>query len=143
MLLTGVRPSTHPQAHFKIQMESVADECVRRCVNLMEQALNDPPAIPYLAQEVGLSPRQLDRRFTKAVGKPPGRYFREMRLRYGSWLLTHTTDTVAQIAADTGFSDAAYFHREFRKQYGRSPKQYRQSVSASAVDIEADLKALV
>ncbi len=71
MLLTGVRPSTHPQAHFKIQMESVADECVRRCVNLMEQALNDPPAIPYLAQEVGLSPRQLDRRFTKAVGKPP------------------------------------------------------------------------
>jgi transcriptional regulator GlxA family with amidase domain len=58
-------------------------------------------------------------------------------------LLTHTTDTVAQISADTGFSDGAHFHREFRKQFGRSPKQYRQSVSTSAVDIEADQKALV
>jgi transcriptional regulator GlxA family with amidase domain len=124
-------------------MESVSDEYVRRCVNLMERALNDPPAIPSFAQEVGLSPRQLDRRFTKAVGKPPGRYFREMRLRYGSWLLTHTTDTVAQIAADTGFSDAAHFHREFRKQFGQPPKQYRQSVSTSAVDNEADQKVLV
>ncbi|MFG6614489.1 MULTISPECIES: helix-turn-helix domain-containing protein [unclassified Sulfitobacter] len=41
--------------------------------------------------------------------------------------LTHTTDRIAEVAADAGFADSAHFHREFRKSYGTSPSLYRQS----------------
>ena len=127
MMLQGQRADTFPQAHFTQNIQQVSDEVVRRCIHLMEQKLNTPPQIETLATQVGLSARQLDRRFIRAVGQSPGRYFRAMRLEYAAWQLTHTTGTVAQIASDAGFSDASHLHREFRKISDVAPHQYRSA----------------
>lgn len=127
MMLQGQRAATFPQAHFSQNIQHVKDEAVRRCVALMEQKINTPTQTDVLATQVGLSARQLDRRFNRALGQSPARYFRAMRLSYALWRLTHTTDTIAQIAADAGFSDAAHFHREFRKTHGVAPRQYQNT----------------
>ena len=126
MMLQGVRPSTHPQAYFLSEMQNVRDSTVRRAVHIMEQALNDPPSVAELARLAGISPRQLERRFVDELKASPARYFRDLRLRYGAWLLTHTTDRISQIAVDTGFSDAAHFSRTFRVLYGTTPNSYRR-----------------
>ena len=127
MMMQGQRAGTFPQAHFSKSTHDVKDEVVRRCAALMEQKINMPPSMDVLAAEVGISVRQLDRRFNQAMGQSPSRYFRSMRLSYALWRLTHTTDRIAEIAADAGFSDSAHFHREFRKSYGTSPNLYRRS----------------
>lgn len=142
MMLQGVRPSTHPQAHFYGEMQNVRDSAVRRVVHLMEQSLNEPPQVPELARQAGISPRQLDRRFIAELNQTPSRYFRDMRLRYGAWLLTHTTDKIAQIAVDTGFADAAHFSRAFRALYSTTPQGYRtamQPESRNHTDPSADI----
>lgn len=130
MMMQGQRAASFPQAHFSKNIQHVKDEVVRRCAALMEQKINMPPPMDVLAAEVGISVRQLDRRFAKALGQTPARYFRAMRLSYAVWRLTHTTDAITQIAADAGFSDSAHFHREFRKAYGTAPRQYQQSTLA-------------
>ncbi len=131
MMLEGVRPATHPQAHFYNDLEGVRDERVRRAVHLMEQALNDPPPMPELARHAGSSLRQLERCFLTELAQTPVAYFRSMRLRYGAWLLVHTRLTVTQIAGDTGFSDASHFSREFKALFGNIPRAYRcESVKA-------------
>ena len=76
------------------------------------------------------------------LNQTPSRYFRDMRLRYGAWLLTHTTDKIAQIAVDTGFADAAHFSRAFRALYSTTPQGYRtamQPESRNHTDPSADI----
>lgn len=126
MMLQGIRPATYPQAHFYSDLGGVRDACVRRAVHLMEQSLNDPLPLPEIARQVNTSLRQLERRFAAALATTPAHFYRALRLRYGAWLLAHTTDTVAQIASDTGFADAAHFSREFRQTWGMTPSAFRR-----------------
>lgn len=95
---------------------------LRRLLNALQRAQS-------VADAVGLSTRHLDRIFLASVGMRPLAFFREMRLRYGLWLLKHTDWPVAAIAADCGFSDAAHFSREFRRRYATSPSSFRRSVA--------------
>jgi transcriptional regulator GlxA family with amidase domain len=126
MMLSDIRPATYPQAHFYTDLEGVGDERVRRAVYLMEQALNDPLPMPELARRTGTSLRQLERCFVAELGETPTGYFRNMRLRYGAWLLTHTRLTVTQIASDAGFADTAHFSREFKELFRTTPSRHRR-----------------
>lgn len=127
MMLQDARPATYPQAHFYNDLSGVRDSRVRRAANFMEQSLNESVTAQSIADAVGLSTRHLDRIFLASVGMRPLTFFREMRLRYGLWLLKHTDWPVAAIAADCGFSDAAHFSREFRRRHAMSPSSFRRS----------------
>lgn len=125
MMLQEVRPSTYPQAHFYSDLSGVKDARVRRAVHLMEQTLNEPLGIAALAAQVHTSARQLERGFKAALGVGPGHFYRNMRLRYGAFLLRHTDMSVAEIAADCGFCDASHFARDFRRLFAVTPHGYR------------------
>ena len=51
--------------------------------------------------------------------------FDGIRLEYAAKLLRTTKLTVSEIMFKCGFSNKSYFYREFLKQYGVSPKDYR------------------
>lgn len=125
MMLNGMRTSNSPQTHFFEAISEIRDERVRVAVLAMEQSLNARMDSRALAERINLSPRQLDRLFQREMGTTPMRYFKIMRLRYAEWLLHHTDSSIAEIAADCGFSDAAHLARDFSAHYGRSPRQSR------------------
>ncbi|MCY0094808.1 GlxA family transcriptional regulator [Hoeflea ulvae] len=129
MILNRQRDANFPQPQFVNDTQDILDGVVRRCINLMEQTLNVPISMAELAQKSGMSERQLARRFRASLGQPPSRYYRFVRLRYGAWRLIHTTDSVTQIALDSGFSDGSHFHREFCKEFGASPNRYRKTTA--------------
>jgi len=107
----GLEPATHPK--------------VRRAILLMEQHIGQPLSLPELARRLEVSVRQLERLFTTETGRSPGAYARQIRIRMASWLLTSSDRTVADIASSCGFSDASHLGREFRKEFGESPNEYR------------------
>jgi len=74
-----------------------------------------------------MSVRQLDRLFRVELGEGPAATYRAMRVEYGRWMLDQTERPIAEVAALTGFVDGAHFSREFRKQFGQSPAQWRGS----------------
>ena len=100
MILNRQRDASFPQPQFVTDMRGIRDAEVRHAIGLMEQTLNAPITVVDLARKIGLSQRQLIRRFQSCVNTSPSRYYRIMRLRYGAWRLIHTTDKIAQIAAD-------------------------------------------
>lgn len=133
MVLNDRRDASSPQAHFASEIRDLRDPIVRRCATIMEQNLDTPFLTESLAEEVGLSSRQLSRRFQASLGMTPSRYFRSLRVRYGAWRLVHSTAPVSTIAAEVGFVDASHFQREFAKQYQMTPAKYRKSPGASPV----------
>jgi transcriptional regulator GlxA family with amidase domain len=134
MMLTSMRPASVPQAHFFQLPADGTDSRVRKALHFMEQQLDQPPNNPAIARYCAISPRQLERLFRADLGQTIGQAFKNMRLNYGRYLLSGGSLTVMEIANITGFADTAHFSREFRKAFGHTPSQYRES-SASALSV--------
>lgn len=127
MFREEMRPSNSPQPHFYTDLEQVTDERVRRAARFMEQTLNSPVPLDTVAQHVNTGLRQLERCFKQAIGVSPDAYYRRMRLRYAGFLLRHTDLRVSDIAIDCGFCDASHFGRSFSRQFGCTPRDFRNT----------------
>lgn len=117
------RPSPQrlvPQARLAALTPQVA-----RAVSIMEERLEDPPAIAEIAAEVGLSPRRLEMLFRKHLETGPGAFFLRLRLNEARRLALDTGLSVQEIAVRTGFSGPSTLARAFRKAFGQSISDLR------------------
>ena len=81
----------------------------------------EEPTVAELADDVGLSPRQLQRRFLAAVGVAPKRFLRVTRFAKIWQVATMRPDASwASLAAEYGYADQAHLVREFRA-FGTEP----------------------
>jgi AraC-like DNA-binding protein len=78
-----------------------------------------------LARLAHLSVRAFERRFRGSFHLTPQKYLRKLRLRMASRALVHSRQSLAEVAAGCGFSDQSHFTRVFRRQFGRTPGDYR------------------
>ena len=79
-----------------------------------------------LARLSHMSVRAFERKFAASFHLTPQRYLRKLRLRLASRALVYSDRTLAEVAIDTGFSDQSHFTREFRRHFGRTPRDYRE-----------------
>lgn len=95
---------------------------------IIQENLDDPALnVQVLCRKMGLSQSQLHRKLNALTGMSIGRYVTYIRLEEAKRLL-HTKDwSIAEVAFKTGFSDPAYFTRQFAKTFGQSPRQFRES----------------
>jgi len=91
----------------------------------MEAYVESPVPVHEVAQKVNLSNRQLERLFRERLGKPPSRYYLELRLHRARLLLTQTSMSVLQVAVASGFASASHFARCYRAQFNRTPSAER------------------
>jgi transcriptional regulator GlxA family with amidase domain len=111
----------------------VSEPRVRRALLLMEQNLARPISIPAVADELGLSMRQLERLCRAHTGLSPASIYRHLRMRYARWLVENTDRSVTEIAIDAGFADCAHFSRQFKDAYGQSPSTRRLNPAPALV----------
>jgi len=78
-----------------------------------------------LAREAHLTPAYTSTTFGRVVGLPPLQYVHRYRMQRAKHLLESGDQSVAQVAAATGFRDAFYFSRAFNRSEGVSPLRYR------------------
>ncbi len=83
-------------------------------------------SVTTLAESLGVSTSYLRREFSKAYGKSPIAFLKELRIGNAKNLLLSEYLSVAQIAEQSGFSSASYFIQVFHKTVGESPDRYRQ-----------------
>jgi AraC-like DNA-binding protein len=83
-----------------------------------------------LASISNMSLRAFERRFRATFHVTPQRFLRKLRLRIASRALIHTEGSLSEIALSSGFADQSHFSREFRRQFGRTPRAYREHYRA-------------
>lgn len=94
-------------------------------VSCMETQLEEPLPLSRLADEIGLSLRQLERLFRAQLGATPARYYLQLRLVRARELLQQTSMPVVEVGVACGFATASHFGRCYRQHYGRTPRQER------------------
>lgn len=78
------------------------------------------------SKALGYTYGQLYRRLMDLTGKTPNKFIKEFRLHKALVLLHDHSDSISQIADNTGFSSPTYFSRCFLDKYGILPSKYRQ-----------------
>ncbi|MDX5378653.1 MAG: GlxA family transcriptional regulator [Halomonas sp.] len=133
MLLDEARAGAHPQPQ-PVVFGKIEDRLVRRSIAVLEQHLGEPISMDALAERVGTSRRNLERRFRETLGVGPQKFARDLRLRYGLWLLHYTGKSVTEIGERCGFSDTAHFSRHFRSAFGMPPSEMRKRAEEPGSD---------
>ena len=105
---------------------ATGDPLVDAAVARMEGAVETPVPISDLARALGISTRDLSRRFTRRLGASPGTVYRRIRLGVGRRLAEQAGMSIAESAARTGYADASAFTRAFRREFGETPSVSRQ-----------------
>ncbi|HEX8637186.1 MAG TPA: helix-turn-helix domain-containing protein [Pyrinomonadaceae bacterium] len=85
--------------------------------------------IAEIAERIGLSPRQFERRFKASAGVTPKQFVRTRRFRATAVaLLEENSTNWANRAAEMGFADQAHLSHEFSALAGRTPNSFARHV---------------
>jgi AraC-like DNA-binding protein len=94
------------------------------------------PPVAEMARDLGLSPRQFQRRFRASVGVAPKQFVRVFRFaRIWQMASMGPPDTWAKLAAEYGYADQAHMVREFRAHGSEPPTQVFSMDWYKATDI--------
>ena len=88
--------------------------------------LKETISVAMLAEQCALSTSRFSHLFKEVTGTGAVNYIHELRISKAAVLLATTGLSIAEIARQVGFGDAAYFSRMFRKSCGKSPVEYRR-----------------
>lgn len=99
---------------------------VRECV--MKNIDNPGFCVDMLCGMQNMSRTGFFNKLKALTGHAPADYIRSMRLQYAAQLLREKDCSITEISDDSGFSDVRYFREVFRKYYGMSPSEYRNSM---------------
>lgn len=105
------------------------DEPVLAAIRAMEDHLEDVLRLQDLAALTGLSARQLERRFRRALGMGPMRFYLGLRLERAERLLTYSRMAVRDVGLAAGFASLAQFSRAYKARYGLAPSQHRRQAN--------------
>lgn len=103
----------------------VQNSKVLSIIEFMEANLTEPLSLIDIADNVGLSRRQIERLFQQEMGRSPARYYLEIRLDRARHLLIQSSLPVVEVAVACGFVSASHFSKCYRELYARSPQQER------------------
>ena len=94
-------------------------------IQMMEANIEDPMSPADLAEEVGMSTRQLERLFRRYLNRSPKRYYMELRLQKARNLLMQTDMSVINVALACGFASPSHFSKCYRSHYNTTPYRER------------------
>ncbi|MDZ4137087.1 MAG: GlxA family transcriptional regulator, partial [Paracoccaceae bacterium] len=94
-------------------------------IQMMETAIEEPISPADLADDVGMSTRQLERLFRRYLNRSPKRYYMELRLSKARNLLMQTDMSVINVALACGFASPSHFSKCYRAHYNTTPYRER------------------
>lgn len=103
-------------------------DCMERAIYYFNEHFAEALFVPQIARHFGYSEGYFQRTFKRKTGLTPVAYLTTVRCRHAAHLLEETNWSIARIAEMTGYNDQFYFSRNFRKIYGRGPREYRGKI---------------
>lgn len=105
--------------------ENITFEGLQNVVHHARTNVTTATRVSELAELADCSESQLERRMKKTFGVTPTQYLLRVRVEHAARLLRETNDSIATIAASSGFYDQSDFTRRFARLTNETPAQFR------------------
>ena len=109
----------------RVVQADMPDATLGRVLAHMRERFAEPLTNPDLARMAGRSVRAFERLFVKQMQMAPQKYVRRLRVRLACQALIQRQSPMVEIAVSHGFYDQSHFVREFRRETGLTPGEYR------------------
>ncbi len=110
-----------------IAITSVDEKFIEKLISKIEKNMADPDLnVDYLIEEIHLSRSQLHRKLKALTGQSATEFIRFIRLKRAAQLLEQHHGTIAETVYAVGFNNLSYFSKCFQKQFGVTPKDYKE-----------------
>ncbi|CAN5645080.1 helix-turn-helix domain-containing protein [soil metagenome] len=117
---------------LRLRRRSEDTEETRLAIAIVERIACDPSitGVDRLARVAGLHPRVLQRLFREHVGATPKLVIRRNRLREVATRIERgEAPSLADLAAELGYTDQAHLARDFKASVGKSPRAFAASLT--------------
>lgn len=114
---------------LRMRPHAAKDARIRQAMALMQQDQGQSFAVDTLAEKVGLSRAHFYTLFLRDTNVTPLVYANVLRFEAAVQRLTQSSEAVADISDNLGFSAPGHFSRFFREHLGITPTDYRRKVN--------------
>ena len=125
MVYNAVRNATAEQRVSLQSRNGMRNTHLAKAIQIMHDRIENPVSPSVIAEQLGISTRQLERLFGKYLNASPKKYSMEMRLERARHLLIQTEASVTDVAFACGFESAGHFSRVYRAAFGVTPMLQR------------------
>jgi AraC family transcriptional regulator, glycine betaine-responsive activator len=102
---------------------------MQKAVQLFSESFEDPISVTQVAQIVGLSSRQVERKFKQATGQSPINFYRSKRMHAARQLVLYSRDSISEIAVAVGYSAPTPLVKYYREEFGQTPQEEREKIN--------------
>ena len=99
------------------------------CIQYISNHVNQPISVDEIAKALNMERSTLSKKFKRELGFNISTFIMRRKLEEAKSLLTYSDKTISEISEYLCFSSQAYFQNVFKKKYGMTPREYRQSQS--------------
>lgn len=94
--------------------------------NFIRAHYHEKIKISDLAEHIGISRSYLVSVMKRTMGRSPKEYLTTIRMTHAGHYLSHTEDSIREVAVECGYSDPLAFTKAFKLYFGMSPSRYRE-----------------
>lgn len=110
------------------------DTIVEAAISMFEAA-NGAVRVAEISRQLSVTPREINRRFTRIVGLSPKYFGQTLQINWVVGLLySDDTTTLTQLAHEAGFYDQAHFNHAMQRFFRQGPKEFLLSNHAALKD---------
>ncbi len=106
-------------------IQSADKDFIDRLVHIIEEHLDNPDfGVDVLSVKIAMSQSVLYKKLRALTNMSVNDFIKSIRLKKAAQLLQLKTYSVNEISLMVGFLDRKYFSKEFKKQFGATPREY-------------------
>ncbi|WP_160748287.1 two-component regulator propeller domain-containing protein [Flavobacterium sp. Sd200] len=110
---------------------SADEKLLQKLLAFIENNLSKPElGVEEICIGIGVSRSQLYRKVKDLTGLSLSEILKEIRLKKAQQLLSESKFTVNEVAYMVGFSDADYFRKCFKSEFGMAPTEYAKTITS-------------
>ncbi|MGF7082843.1 hybrid sensor histidine kinase/response regulator transcription factor [Mucilaginibacter sp. UYCu711] len=117
-------------------------EFINKLLRLIEVNIQDPNLdVDFLCNNLFISRSKLYQKIKSISDQSIGDFIKTIRLKKAIEMMTHEVIPLNEVAYRIGFQSPAYFSRVFKKEFGKSPTEYMQTLkrNPAATDNDQDI----
>lgn len=111
-------------------------EMVQQVLDILAERYMEDLTVKSVAEELHVNAVYLGQLFKKETERSFAQFLNQIRMKKAQNLLLYTTDTINEIAEETGYNNTNYFSKMFKKLNGLSPKEFRDKYEKNYHSVE-------
>ncbi len=116
----------------EISLTSFDEKMLQRAIDCIMEHIHDKDlTIEKISKEIGMSRVHFYRKIKALTNLSASGFLRKIRMEYAAKLIKTNKLNISEVRNMVGISDADYFRKCFKEQYGVTPKEYLGSIQNS------------